>query len=263
VRFEFGNESGFGDDPGGGFGSIFERLFRAGPEAAPQTRPQTQRGHDIEHDVRVSLAEAFAGTTRRVQVQSIEDGEPIGKQLEVTIPAGVESGSKVRLRGKGAPGIGGGPPGDVVLIVEVAIDPLFERKGNSLRTDIPLPLTVAMLGGEAEVGTLDGSVLLNIPPGTQNGRVFRLGGKGMPLLNASEDQRGDLFARVRVVLPEGLSDEERELVRRLHELRHGNDRDAGSASHDAPPVDPPVDETSDEASGDQRNDSPTAKGGDA
>ena len=256
VRFEFGSEGGFGDDPGGGFGSIFERLFRGEPETAPHARPQTQRGHDIEHDVRISLAEAFAGTTRRVQVQSIEDGEPIGKQLEVTIPAGVESGSKVRLRGKGGPGIGGGPPGDVVLVVEVAIDPLFERKGNSLRTDIPLPLTVAMLGGEAEVGTLDGSVVLNIPPGTQNGRVFRLGGKGMPLLNASEDQRGDLFARVRVVLPVDLSDEERELVRRLHDLRHGHVRDAGSASHDDP--------SGGAASGDNhRNDSPTPEGGDS
>ena len=161
----------------------------------------------------------------------------------------------MRLRGKGGPGIGGGPPGDVVLVVAVAVDPLFERKGNSLRTDIPLPLTVAMLGGEAEVGTLDGSVMLNIPPGTQNGRVFRLGGKGMPLL-ANDEQRGDLFARVRVVLPEDLSDEERELVRRLHELRHGNNRDAGGAPSDGPSVG--------EATGDdQRNDSPSLAGGDA
>ena len=255
VRFEFGNDGGLGEDPAGGFGSIFDRLFRGAPEAPPHTRPQTQRGQDIEHDVRVSLAEAHAGTTRRVQIQSIEDGEPIGKQLEVTIPAGVESGSKVRLRGKGGPGIGGEPSGDVVLVVEVAIDPLFERKGNSLRTDIPLPLTVAMLGGEAEIGTLDGSVMLNIPPGTQNGRVFRLSGKGMPLL-ANDEQRGDLFARVRVVLPENLNDEERELVRRLHELRHGNERGAGSASSDGTSLG--------EASGDdQGNDSPSPEEGDA
>lgn len=216
TPFGFGGQGAqgqaFGDS--GGFGSVFDRLFRSGETAGPR------RGQDVEHRVPVSLAEAFQGTTRRVQVQSIDGGQPAGKQLEVTIPAGVETGSKIRLRGKGGQGSGGGQSGDVVLTVEVAEDSRFERKAASLHTDLPVPLTTAVLGGEVEVPTLNGFVMLRIPEGTQNGRVFRLGSKGMPILNS--DQRGDLFAKVRVVLPEQLSDEERELFRKLDALRRGS-----------------------------------------
>jgi curved DNA-binding protein len=215
FEFDFSNQGAqqqaFGDSGGGG--SVFDRLFRSGEPAGPR------RGQDIEHRVPVSLTEAFQGTTRRVQVRSIEGGRPTGKQLEVTIPAGVETGSKIRLRGKGGQGSGGGQSGDVVLTVEVAEDARFERKAASLHADLPVPLTTAVLGGEVEVPTLNGVVMLRVPEGTQNGRVFRLGNKGMPVLNS--DQRGDLFAKVRVVLPEQLSDEERELFRQLDALRRG------------------------------------------
>ncbi len=216
FEFSFGGQPGqpqdFGD--GGGFGSVFDRLFRSGETAGPR------RGQDVEHRVPVTLAEAFQGTTRRVQVQSIDGGQPTGKQLEVKIPAGVETGSKIRLRGKGGRGAGGGPNGDVVLTVEVAEDARFVRKAGALHVDIPMPLTTAILGGAVQVPTLNGSVMLRVPETTQNGRVFRLGGKGMPILNS--DQRGDLFAKVRVVLPEQLSDEERELFRALEALRGGS-----------------------------------------
>ena len=116
-------------------------------------------------------------------------------------------------------------------------------------------MAVAILGGEAEISTLDGSVMLNIPQGTQNGRVFRLGGKGMPRL-ANAKERGDLFARVRVVLPEDLSDEELELVRRLHDLRPSSNPRSGSTASDDP--------TAHQATADgQRNDSVRPERGDA
>jgi curved DNA-binding protein len=222
-EFQFGDAGGAGfDDLGGGFGSVFDRLFRGGEAAGPR------RGQDMEHRVPVSLAEAFQGTTRRIQVQAGDGAQASGRQLEVTIPAGVETGSKIRLRGKGGRGSGGGPQGDIVLTVEVAEDPRFERKGSALHTDVAVPLTTAVLGGEVEVATMNGSVMLRVPETTQNGRVFRLGGKGMPVLNS--DRRGDLFAKVRVVLPEQLNEEERELFRRLETLRDGSAARAGKVN---------------------------------
>ena len=138
------------------------------------------------------------------------------KRIEVTIPAGIESGAKIRLRGKGGPGRAGGPPGDVVLEVEVAKDPRFERRGSALHAEVPVGLTTALLGGEVIVPTITGQLALQVPPATQNGRVFRLAGKGMPVMK--RDRAGDLFAKVRVVLPEQIDDERRALFERLREL---------------------------------------------
>ena len=208
TTFQFGGGVPF--EESGGFGDAFERLFRGGGgrPAAPS------RGADLEHPVQVSLTEAYHSTTRRIQVAASGGGSRT--QLEVTIPAGVETGSKVRLRGKGQAGVNGGPSGDIILVVEVAEDHRFDRRGTALHTEVPVPLTRAVLGGEVEVPTLTGSVLLQIPEATQNGRVFRLNGKGMPVLNA--ERMGDLFAKVRVVLPEQLTEEERSVFERLRAL---------------------------------------------
>ena len=245
VRFDIGDdgvpfgEAGVFDDlGGGGFGQMFDRFFRS---SGPRARAVPQRGQDIRQHVTVSLTEAFQGATRTVQLQS-QEGCPscsgsgrigsatchvcqgagrraAGRRLEVKIPAGVESGTNIRLRGKGAPGRIGGPAGDVVLIVTVAEDPRFERRGEGLHVEAAISLTTAVLGGEVEVPTVTGQVLLRVPERTQNGRVFRLAGKGMPVMRS--DKRGDLFAKVQVLLPEELSADERRLFEQLRELEGG------------------------------------------
>ena len=240
VRFDFRGDDGgvFRDGGGGNFGGIFDRLFRAGGGA--QQTPS--KGEELRVRVVVSLAEAFSGSTRTVQVQTPEPcptcgssgvlgsvschacqgtgRKPTGKRLEVTIPRGVESGTKIRLRGKGGQGRGGGPAGDVVLEVEVAEDPRLSRRGATLHADVAVPLTTAVLGGEVSVGTVTGQIVLQVPEGTQNGRVFRLAGQGMPAMKS--DTRGDLFAKVRVVLPEQIDDAQRRLFEQLRDLAAGD-----------------------------------------
>jgi DnaJ-class molecular chaperone len=142
---------------------------------------------------------------------------PRMKQLEVKIPAGVQTGSRVRIAGKGAPGYNGGASGDLYLVVSVKPHRQFERRGDDLHVEVPVPLNVAVLGGEAPVPTMKGKIALKIPPETQNGRSFRLAGQGMPHLGNSS--RGDMFARVNVVLPTKLSEKEKELFWQLQELR--------------------------------------------
>jgi curved DNA-binding protein len=206
----------FGDLGGmeGGFGDFLNEILRrqagqAGTRGGYRVR--SMPGQDIEHPVEVTLAEAFSGATRILQMEG-------GRRLEVKIPAGVRTGSRVRIAGEGAPGIGGGPRGDLYLVTAVREDPTFERKDDDLYVEVPVDLATMMLGGEVFVPTPKGNRLaLRIPPETQNGRQFRLGGQGMPRLGKSG--RGDLFARVRAVLPTGLSERERELFTELAGLR--------------------------------------------
>jgi curved DNA-binding protein len=173
---------------------------------------QPFRGQDIEQEVEISLEEAFHGTTRLLQMD--------GRRLEVKIPPGVRTGSKVRISGAGSPGVGGGPSGNLYLKIKVAPHPVFRRDGDDLYCEVPVDLYTAILGGEAKVPTLKGSVMLKIPPETQNGKTFRLRGQGMPTLK-DPARRGDLFATVHVRLPQRLSDKERELFRELAQLRRG------------------------------------------
>jgi curved DNA-binding protein len=186
----------------GDFGSLFDDILGGFGFGRGQTRPR--RGQDLEHPVEVTLEEAYRGTTRTV---SFSDG----RRLEVKVPAGVRTGSRVRLAGKGAQG------GDLYLKVTVKPHPTFERRGDDLYVGVPVPLTTAILGGEVQVPTLKGKVALKIPAETQNGRTFRLAGQGMPHLG--NKSRGDLLARVRVVLPTKLSAKEKELFKQFGELR--------------------------------------------
>jgi DnaJ-class molecular chaperone len=140
------------------------------------------------------------------------------KRLQVKIPAGVDNGSKIRVAGEGQPGLGGGPRGDLYLVISVKPDAQFERKGDDLYVDIEVDLISAMLGGEVPVPLPDGrKLVLTIPPETQNGRLFRLSGKGMPRLRG--EGTGTLFARVKVVLPMHLTGEERGLFEQLARYR--------------------------------------------
>ncbi len=220
---------------GGPFGNIFESFSgRRGPT----------RGQNVEYATEVTLEEAFHGATRRIGLQSEEPCGTCGgsgqiasavchvcqgagavlrpKRLEVKIPAGVRDGSRVRIAREGRPGAGGGPRGDLYVVVRVRPHAKFERKGDDLTTDVGVPLEDAVLGGEVEVPTLSGSrVALKIPALTQNGRLVRLSGLGMPNLEGKGrgKSKGNLYARVSVVLPEKLSDRERELFEKLREER--------------------------------------------
>jgi curved DNA-binding protein len=188
----------------GGYGDIF---------GTGRSRGQTisRRGRDYEQPVEISLQEAFLGTSRLFQLEN--------QRIEVSIPAGADNGTRVRVSGKGAPGIAGGPPGDLFLVIQVRPDATFQRQGVNLETTLPVNLYTAVLGGEVNVPTPDGkTVLLSIPPETQNNKKFRLRGKGMPVLGKSPEQ-GDLFVSVQVQIPEHLETEELELFRRLQQMR--------------------------------------------
>ena len=225
----FSFEGGMGD-----FGSVFEGLFRGGRGG----RPARRRGQDLETPVEISLEEAYSGTTRTVALQTTEPcttcggGGSLGsavchscggagqtvkpRRLEVKVPPGVKTGSRVRVAAEGRPGVGGGPAGDLYLLVTVARHERFERDGDNLTQEVDVPYLDAVLGGEVEVATLAGRVLLTVPELSQNGRRFRLAGKGMPVLG-KKDSYGDLFAVVNVALPEHLSESERALFEELRE----------------------------------------------
>lgn len=169
-----------------------------------EIRPQ--RGRDYEQPIDISLQEAFTGTTRILQRD--------GQRLEVQIPAGAKTGTRVRMAGEGAPGASGGPSGDLFLRVNVMDDPRFQRRDDDLYTTVTTDLYTMILGGEIRVPTMTGQVALTIPPGTQNGRTFRLAGKGMPELR-QPSHHGDLFATMEVRLPTDLTERQRELFEQL------------------------------------------------
>jgi DnaJ-class molecular chaperone len=172
----------------GGLGGAHGRTrsFRGGFEPEDVGEPA---GRDVTVPVTITLEEAAAGGTRRVRF-------PTGKEVDVKIPAGLVDGKQIRLKGQGLPGPGG--LGDALITISIAPHKQFERNGNDLRTDVPITLYEAVLGGKVRVPTLSGAVELAIPAGTSGGRTFRLKGKGMPV----EGKTGDLLATVRIALPE-------------------------------------------------------------
>ena len=211
IHFDFGEQFGDAGDIGDLLGNLFGGRGGPGGTGTPQA---PTRGRDIEHNLTVSLREAFRGTTRTVQRGAS------GSRIEVTIPPGVDTGSRIKISGKGeeSPYASQGQPGDLYLLISVDDDPVFERRGDDVHVFVDVPVTTAALGGEAVVRSLSGSggLALRIPPGTQNGRVFRLGGQGMPRFK--RDGRGDILAEVSLQLPDQLSSEQVELFRQLRDL---------------------------------------------
>jgi hypothetical protein len=155
----------------------------------------------------VSLAEAYKGATRVLRLAN-------ARQIEVRVPPGVDTGTRVRLAGQGGPGLGGGPDGDLYLRVQVTPQTGFLRAGNDLRTTVTVDLPTAAHGGRVRVGTPGPQVLLTIPPGTRDGQVFRVAGQGMPRLG-NPAQRGDLYVQVAVPIPQRPSPQEKELLKEL------------------------------------------------
>jgi curved DNA-binding protein len=240
VRYEYRTSSDedlrdlFGEDAP--FSDFFETFFgsagssgsggtgRPGAGARRQSR-RRRSGSDLDYPVEVSLSDAYRGTTLELALR-MPDGQT--RRLEVKIPPGVRTGSRVRIAGQGQPGEGGGQAGDLYLVVAVQPDPRFERRGDDLATEVRAPLATLVLGGEVRVPTPDGRALaLTVPPGTQDGRVFRLRGQGMPRLG-KPDSRGDLHAEVHARLPERLSPRERELFEEF--VRAGTEAPAGAGT---------------------------------
>jgi len=222
---------------GGGFedvlGGLFGGMGRRGPA----------RGQNVEYAAEITLEEAYNGTTRTLHLQSQEAcatcggrGEIAGavchecegagavlrpKRIEVKIPAGAKDGTRVRIAGEGSAGMGGGPRGDLYVVVKVRPHARFERRGDDLVEEISVPVEDAVLGGEAQVGTIAGKrIAVTIPPLTQNGRTIRLAGLGMPRLE-SRKGHGDLLVKVRLVIPEEITEEQKALYERLRAARKG------------------------------------------
>ncbi len=219
VRVEY---SGSGDAVSD-FSDFFQAIFGGAGGAAQRSggldfddlfggqarrAPRQARGQDMATDIEITLEEAYHGTTRLISKN--------GRRLQVKIPRGARTGTKVRIQGEGSPGAG--KPGDLYLNVRVKDDPRFSREGDDLTLDVSLDLYTAVLGGEVDVPTLLGRVTLKINPGTQPGQLIRLRGKGMPKLR-KPDETGDLYVRVNINLPTDLGEQERELFRKLASLR--------------------------------------------
>jgi curved DNA-binding protein len=216
TRVEYGNLGDILGDFSDFFQSIFgdipiqqAEIFTRGGRVRPGSgRVQTHELPPV--DVTITLEEAFRGTTRIVQKGN--------RRLEVKIPPGSRTGTRIRLAGEGAAG-SGGRPGDLYLAIAVAEDPRWQRRGDDLYSDVPVNVYTLLLGGEAPVPTVDGkTVVLTIPPETRSGQTFHLRGLGMPILG-NPSQRGDLYAKVQADLPAHLTEEEKRLIGELARLR--------------------------------------------
>ena len=200
MREMFGSEDPFSD--------FFKTFFGGGgADARGRTgrAPRSQKGRDIEHEVELTLEEAYHGAMRRISIKS--GGH--ARSVDVRIPPGVKDGSRVRAAGEGESGSNGGTSGDLFLRVHIRPHPVFERKGDDLHTKVQVPVTTAVLGGEAQVPTITGTVRLKVPETTQPGQVFRLKGHGMPVVGKG-DARGDLYATIDVQLPRTLTKDQRQ-----------------------------------------------------
>lgn len=193
----------------GGIDDILKDMF-GGAAAGAGRRAQFEhedfggaaQGSDVTGTVTITLPEVATGTSRRVHL-------PTGKEIEVKIPAGLADGQTIRLKGQGMPGPRGSV-GDALITVSIAPHHLFERDGSDLKLELPVTLYEAVLGGKVRVPTLDGAVELAIPPGTSSGRKLRVKGKGLPAKSGS----GDLYATVRIVLPDGTDADLEELMKK-------------------------------------------------
>ena len=206
---------------GGGFEDLLRGMFGSGGGAARGPGPQfededlgaaTGAGQDLHASLTITLADAAKGTKTRVHL-------PTGKDVEVKIPAGIASGQQIRLKGQGWPSASG-RSGDALITINVAPHPLFKPDGADLRLELPITLYEATLGAKMRVPTLDGAVELAIPAGTNTGRTFRLRGKGLKAKGGA----GDLLATVRVVMPDTVDDEFKELMKKWRDKRPYNPR---------------------------------------
>jgi len=186
---------------GGGFSDFFSTIFGGMPVGGRRQTTRTSPRQSYQQKVAITLDEAYRGTTRMFQVEN--------RRIEVKIPAGAKTGTKVRVAG-------GGPGGnsDLYLVVELLPDPRFSIDGQDLSTEVKIDLFTAVLGGSVNVATLSGNVTLTIPAGTQPGQMIRLAGKGLPDVR-HPDQHGNLYVRIKVELPKNLTPKQRDLFEKI------------------------------------------------
>jgi len=195
----------FGSGGFGGLGDLFGGRRARGP----------QPGGDLEGEVSLSFHEAIEGATRVLTV----DGPDGRREVQVKVPAGINDGARIRLRGQGRPSSNGGPAGDLYVTVRAARHPVFTRSGRDIKIKVPLTYTEAALGAAITVPTLDGSVTLKVPPGTQPGATLRVSGRGVTTTKGT----GDLLVTFEVRVPQQLDDEQRSLLERLKNLEAKSD----------------------------------------
>ncbi|NIG53060.1 DnaJ C-terminal domain-containing protein [Chitinophaga sp. Cy-1792] len=200
----------------GNFSDFFEQLFgsRFSGGAGGRRAQSTARGRDVQATMEVSLADAYSGATRQVEVG--------GSRLNIKLKPGLYEGQVIRLKGKGNPGRKGGENGDLLITIQLAPHPGYELKGQDLHGDVAVPLYTAILGGKINVPTPGSTLNMNIPAGTDSGKVFRLKGKGMPAYD-NKGEAGDLYIKTVVHIPTHLTDKEKELFEQLSQLNaHGH-----------------------------------------
>lgn len=192
---------GGGEDEGaGGFADLFKQFRRSGGgrRAAPSAR-----GGDLKHDMTIPFATAIRGGEAAVSIQRA-DGNL--ETITIKIPAGIDDGKRIRVRGQGEPGAGGAPPGDILVTIHVSPHPHFRRTGHRLDVRVPVTLAEAVLGAKVDVPTPWGTIALSIPPGTSSGKRLRIKGHGV---RTKSGEHGDLFAEIQIVLPAELTEDER------------------------------------------------------
>jgi curved DNA-binding protein len=206
-----GGEQSFGGDFGGeDFSDFFSSLFGGGGQSRGKTRQAKFRGEDYQAELQLGLRDAYTTHQQTITVN--------GKNIRITIHAGITDGQKIRLKGYGGPGINGGPGGDLYITFHIAEDAEFRRSGDDLYTTREIDLYTALLGGEIILDTLSGKIKLKVQPETQNGTKIRLKGKGFPVYR-QEGQFGDLYITYQVKLPTQLTEKEKELFNELSKLR--------------------------------------------
>lgn len=200
------------DDSGGDadFSDFFNNMFGNTAGSGTRQRSTKYRGQDYKTSVQLPLSEIYISHQQTFVVD--------GKNIRIKVPAGIENGQEIKIKGYGGEGVNGGPNGDLYITFEIVNDTQFTRKGPDLYYNASLDLYTALLGGNIVVPTMDGQVKLKIKPETKNNAKFRVAGKGMPEYKR-EDSFGDLIVTVDVVLPSNLSDKEKSLIQQLADLR--------------------------------------------
>ena len=193
------------------YSDFFSSIFGGGKASSGRSAPPSpRRGRDAEYEVDLTLEEAFRGTQRLLEMD--------GHQIQASIPLGVRTGTRVRLAGHGEQGKNGGAAGDLYLIIKVLPNEIFERDGDDLHMDAAVDIFTAIAGGEIRIPALEKPLTLTIPPRTNANQTFRLRGKGMPYLR-EPNKHGDMFARIKLVLPNALTDKEVEGITALASAR--------------------------------------------
>jgi curved DNA-binding protein len=203
----------FGNDGGnGGFSDFFRNIFGGGNGNAgnPKNKRGSKGGQDYDTEAEISLEEAYKGTARILNVMN--------EKLRIQFKAGIPNDQVLRLKGKGGQGVNGQPTGDLYVKVKILPHNLFKREGNDLHCELPVELYTVVLGGKVFINTFDGGTNFILPAGTENGKVFRLKGKGMPDY-AQPNKTGDLYVKINVQIPKNLSTQEIELFEKLSKLR--------------------------------------------